>query len=119
MILNQSLKLCAQISSTASSGCHVHVDFADWTNANELNAPDTNRSLVVSAVTVDILAAPISNPKREPTRVIVHNPDSLSAIVRIFTTDGTTARDEVRRTLTTLQSLCWEKYTGWYVLATS
>ena len=120
MILDGSLKLEIAMSSTAStSQPEIHVNYFDWNPANQPTLPSYIRTATNNVTDVTILAAPPTNPRREIQRIQVFNKDTASQIFTVKTDDGSTERILVKRTLTTLQSLCFEKGTGWYILATS
>ena len=117
MILNKTLSLQAILAgAVAANQPEVHVDYVDWNNAGEQTPPATYRIALDSANDVTILAAPVANPVREPLRVIIYNKDTATVVVTVKTDDGTTEYIEVKQSVTTLKSLCWEKGVGWYVL---
>ena len=120
MILDTTLKLEAVLAgAVAANQPEVHVDYVDWSKDMEQTAPAAYRVALNSTTDVTILAAPVQNPKREPIEVNIYNKDTASVQVTVKTDDGTTERIIVRRTLTTLQTLCWKRNVGWFVLATS
>jgi hypothetical protein len=116
MILTASLKLEAILAGTVSaSQPEVHVDYVDWTVEGVVTRPATFRVALNNANDVTILAAPSSNNTvREPVRVIIYNKDTSSITVTVKTDDGVTEFIEVKQTVVTLKSLCWEKSVGWY-----
>lgn len=120
MILNLSTRLEAVLAgAVAANQPEVHVDYSDWNQLGERSAPDSFRVALNGATDVTILAAPVGSPKREPIEVNIYNKDTASVVVTVKTDDGTTERIIVRRTLTTLQTLCWKTNVGWFVLATA
>ena len=120
MILDLSLRLEAVLAAAvAANQPEVTVDYLDWNSEAQSTTPAVARTALNSTTDVTILAAPVLNPKRDIQRVTIYNKDTASVQVTVKTDDGTTERILVRRTLTTLQSLCFEKNAGWYVLATS
>lgn len=120
MILDLSTKLEAVLAgAVAANQPEAHVDYIDWNQNGEPTPPAFTRAQLNSTTDVTILAAPTSNPKREVTQVTIYNKDTASVTVTVKTDDGTTERIVLKRTLTTLQSLMYERGTGWYVLATS
>lgn len=120
MILDISTRIEAVLAGAVSANQpEVHVDYVDWNQQGEQTPPASFRSALNSTTDVTILAAPVVNPKREPIEVNIYNKDTASVVVTVKTDDGTTERIIVRRTLTTLQTLCWKRNVGWFVLATA
>lgn len=117
MILDSTLKLEVVLAgAVAANQPEVHVDYFDWNKDGEQTKPATSRSAANNTSDVTILAAPPSGFVREPTRVVIYNKDTASVTAIVKTDDGTTQRIEVKQTISTLHSLCWEKNVGWYIL---
>ena len=120
MILDTTLKLEAVLAGAVSANQpEYHVDYVDRNTAGEETMPAFSRGALNSASDVTILSAPTSNtPRREIQRISIYNKDTASITVTIKTDDGTTERILIRKTIGTLDSLCWEKGLGWYTTAT-
>jgi hypothetical protein len=117
MILDTATKLEAVlVGAVSASQPEVHVDYKDWSVANEETSPQYTRSALNSTTDVTILAAPVNNPKREVTEVSIYNKDSASVTVIVKTDDGTTERIITRVTLATLETLFYGKMQGWYAI---
>ena len=117
MILTSIMKLEAVLAgAVATTQPEVHVDYIDWNLNNEPTRPAPFRVALNSTTDVTILPAPPTNPIREPLRVVIFNKDTASITVTVKTDDGTTEFIEVKQTLTSLQSICWEKTIGWYTI---
>ena len=120
MILDISTSLqCILAGAVSANQPEVHVDYVDWTPEGVRTPPASFRTALNSATDVTILAAPVSNPKREPIEVNIYNKVTASVVVTVKTDDGTTERIILKRTLTTLQTLVWKSNVGWFVLATA
>ena len=114
MILNAGLKLEIVLTAAKTTNdMDVTVDFLDYDKHNIPTVPDTVRTASNGTTDVTILAAP-TNPRREPLRICIYNADTADKIAIIKTDDGTTQRVDVRRSITTLTSLIWERKVGWY-----
>lgn len=116
MILNQTLTLEAVLySESAVYQPEVTVDYVDWYSTGETTLPQTYRSALNGLTDVTILAAPSQQTQaREVIRVSLYNKDTVSVLVTIKTTDGTTDRIISKQTLDTLETLHFEKDRGWY-----
>lgn len=118
MILDATLRLEAVLAgAVAANQPEVHVDYIDWNNENVSTIPSTSRAALNSTTDVTILATPVSNPRREPTRISIYNKDTASITVTVKTDDGTTERIIIKSTVPTLKSLMWEQSVGWYQTA--
>lgn len=117
MILDDTtLKLEAVLTgAVAANQPEVHVDYKVWNAEGTTSRPATYRTALNSTTDVTILAAPTTKGYvLEPMRVVIYNKDTASVTVIVKTDNGTTERIEVRQTVTTLKSLCWEQGVGWY-----
>ena len=120
MILVPGTKLEAVLAGAVTANQpEAHVDYVDYNLQGEKTAPSPYRSALNSTTDVTILAAPATNPSREPIEVNIYNKDTASVTVTVKTDDGTTERIIVRRTLTTLQTLQWKTNIAWTVIATA
>lgn len=118
MILDPTLKLEAVLAGAVSANQpEVHVDFVDYNNEGVPTLPSDFRVALNSASDVTILAAP-TLPRREVLRISIYNKDTASITVTVKTDDSTTERIIIKKTIGTLDSLCWEKGLGWYTTAT-
>jgi hypothetical protein len=116
MILDSTLRLEAVLAgAVATNQPNVHTHFIDYNPAGEKSRPVTSRNLLNSTTDVIIAAAPRADVIRELERVSVYNRDTASVTVLIKTDNGTTEHPIIRTVLTTLQTLHFEKGTGWYV----
>lgn len=117
MILVPLLKLEAVLAgAVAANQPEVHVDYIDYNKSGQIVQPSPFRVALNSTTDVTILAAPVVNQRREVVCLTIYNKDTASVTATVKTDDGTTERIMVRKTLATLESLCWEKGVGWYVL---
>lgn len=121
MILdNTLLKLEAVLAGAVSANQpEVHVDYFVWNNkAGEATTkPASFRTALNSTTDVTILAAPTSQGYvLEPVRIVIYNKDTATITVIVKTDNGTTEYIEIKQTIATLKSLCWEKGVGWYVI---
>ena len=115
-----SIKLEAVLAGAiATSQPEYHVDYIEYNNEGLPTIPqDPSRGALNSTTDVTILAAPVNNPRREILRISLYNKDTASVTFIVKTDDGTTERILIRKTIGTLDSLCWEKTLGWYTTAT-
>lgn len=119
MILDStSLKLEAVLAGAITTNQpEVTVDYVQWNLNGEKTKPATFRTALNSGTDVTILAAPTTvGFVVEPMSISIYNKDTVNVIVTIKTDDGSTERIMKKHTLTTTQSLLWEKAVGWYVL---
>jgi hypothetical protein len=112
-----SIKLEAVLAGAVSANQpEYHVDYIDWTNDNQQTIPnEPSRGALNSTTDVTILTAPTNNPRREIQRISIYNKDTASVTVTVKTDDGTTERIIIKKTVATLDSLCWERGRGWYM----
>ena len=117
MILDTNLRLELKKDAAASaSEPEFHVDYVDWSREGKESSPAVSRGALSASADVVILAAPgDNNPRREPIRFTVYNKDTASHSFTLKTDDGTTERIITRQTLLTLETLSWEKGSGWQV----
>ncbi len=118
MILDRINKLEAVLAGAVSANQpEVMVDYIDWNPAGQSTPPAQIRSALNSASDVTILDTPATktqNQSREPIRISIYNKDTAAVTVTVKTDDGTTERIIIKATLQTLESLHWEKNSGWY-----
>ena len=116
MILNGTLmKLEAVLAgAVAANQPEVTVDYIDWNPQGAPTPPAQFRVALNSTTDVTILAAPVGNPTREPIRIAIYNKDTASVTVTVKTDDGTTERIIMKKVLATLETLHFEKGSGWY-----
>ena len=118
MILDKTtISLQAALAGAVSaSEPEIHVDYLVWNNEGLPTKPASTRSVMTGATDVTILAAPTTQGYvHEPVGISIYNKDTASVVVTVKTDDGT-ERIIIKKTLTTLQSLCWDKNVGWYVI---
>jgi len=111
-----NLKLEAVLAgAVAANQPEVHVDYIPWNIDGTQGKPATFRTALNSGTDVTILAAPTKQGVvLEVTRLEIYNKDTASVTCTVKTDDGTTERIKVKQTVTTLQTLAWEKDVGWY-----
>jgi len=118
MILDKTtLKLEAVLAGAISANQpEATVTYVTWNNDGVPTKPGTFRAALNSTTDVTILAAPGQQGwVLEPISIAIYNKDTASVTVIVKTDDGT-ERILVRQTLATLESLCWDKGVGWYVM---
>lgn len=119
MILDTTIRLEAVLAGAVSANQpEVHVDYIDWAITGLPTNPIPSRTQLNSTTDVTILAAPTVAKAREIQRIAIYNKDTASVTVTVKTDDGTTERIIIKKTIGTLDSLCWEKGLGWYTTAT-
>lgn len=115
MILDRITKLEAVLTTAKTTNdMDVTIDYVDYNVEGKLTLPATYRTSTDGTTDVTILAATVANPVREPLRVVIYNKDTADKTVLVKTDDGTNEKVEVKKTITTLTTLIWEKATGWY-----
>lgn len=116
MILTTSIKLEAVLSGAiTTSQPEYEVDYIDYNNDNAPTFPSPSSGALNNTTDVEILGAPVNNPRREVLRISIYNKDTVSATVTVKRDDGT-ERILKKVTLLTLESLNFEKGRGWYCL---
>ena len=117
MILDTTLKLEIVLTAAKTTNdMDVTVDYFDWNKSGNPTPPASYRTASNGTSDVTILAAPVSNPVREPTKISIYNKDTASKIVIVKTDDGTTEKIEARITIPTLNAAVWEKLSGWQII---
>ena len=118
MILDSTLRLEIVLTAAKTTNdMDVTVDYQAWIVEGKPTKPGTFRVASNGVTDVVILAAPlVVGTILEPLRITIYNKDTADKIAIIKTDNGTTEFIEVRRTVTTLTSLMWEKATGWYTI---
>lgn len=119
MILDQNTKLEAVLSGAPSANQpEFHVDSIDYNNANDPTVPTPARGELTGGTDVTLLAAAQApNIRREVEHLSIYNKDTATVTVFVKTDDGTNERIIGRVSLATLETLHYEKDTGWYVTA--
>ena len=116
MILDTTLKLEIILTAAKTTNdMNVTVDYRDWNKQGLETPPATFRVTSNGTTAVTILAAPVQNPLRDPSRIAVYNADTATKTVRIRTNDGTTAYIDIEYALPSLKSLIWSRRTEWIV----
>ena len=118
MILDSLLRLEAVLGGAVSANQpEVHVDYVDYNVRSEATLPSYFRVALNSTTDVTILAAPVvPNQRREVVRLNVYNKDTATIVLTIKTDNGTTEFIQFKQSLLTLQTFCWEKGVGAYVI---
>lgn len=102
--------------AVAANQPEAHVVYVTWNVDGKPSKPAQSRTALNSNTDVNILTAPgINGHVREPIRISIYNKDTASVLLIVKTDDGT-ERIIIRQTLLTLESLHWEKGSGWQVL---
>ena len=117
MLLDRLLSLEAVLAGSVSANqLDVHVVYRDWTPEGEPAPPYFERTSTNSATAVTILSAPVLNPQREIQSLSIYNADtSTHHIVAIKTVSATVSSTIVNLTVSTLQTLHYERGVGWYI----
>lgn len=117
MIFDSNIRMEAVLNtSTSTTQLSYHVSFRDRNKNGEYAEPGLKRGATNNSTAVIILEAPgDNNPRREVESLTVYNSDFVPAVVTIQSSDGTTARPIVRKTLLTTEALVWTKSAGWQV----
>lgn len=114
MILNQLTALQVVLTAAKTTNdMDVTVEYLEWVDGKP-SQPQTFRVATNGSTDVTILSAPQVGRYREPLRVCIYNRDTADKIVIVKTDDGSAEFIEVRRPVTTVTSLVWEKDVGWY-----
>lgn len=116
MILDSTLRLEIVLTAAKTTNdMDVTVDYIAWNADGRPTTPRPFRVASNGVTDVTILAAPIVvGMIFEPMRIAIYNRDTADKIAIVKTDNGTTEFIEVRRTITTLTTLMWEKNVGWY-----
>lgn len=119
MILDNSIKLEGVLAGAVSANQpEFHVDYTVWNVQGAETRPEPARGALNSTNDVTLLAAATTqNERRQINGIWIYNKDTASVTVILKTDDGTTERIIARRTLLTLQTLCWERAIGFYFLS--
>lgn len=116
MLLIPSIRLEAVLGgAVATSQPEFHVDYMDVNLAGVETKELMVRGALNSTTDVVLLAAPEQAFVRRITRMTIYNKDTASVLVTVKTDDGTTERIYLKQTLATLESLHWERNSGWQV----
>jgi len=118
MILDSSLNLEAVLGGAVTANQpEVHVDYLIWNADGTVTPPQPSRTVLNSTTDVTILAAPATNAFYfEVVNLSIYNKDTASATVIVKTDDGSNERIICKVTLSTLETLHYQKDRGWYVI---
>ena len=117
MILDRTLHLETVLAGAIDTEqLDVHVVYQDWNSEGELIAPAITRATTNGTTVVTILDAPVANPKTEVQSLSIYNADtSTHHIVAVKTVSATVSSTIVNLTVSTLQTLHYERGVGWYI----
>lgn len=98
MILLTSTSDKIQITTSTAAVLDVHISFIDYSGTTI--TPGRQNTTITGATTTDVLASPGSSTQRNVKCIVVRNTDaSLSDVVTVIHTDGSTAIDLTVKTL--------------------
>ena len=106
-------------TSTAVGGAQPagHIDYVSWNIEGLQTKPNITTFSLISSAAIDLLAGPaLAGTVHEVIRLGMLNNCSTAVTTVIFVDDGVTTRVLSRTSLTTTQSLNFERGTGWYVI---
>jgi hypothetical protein len=115
MILLTSTSDKLQITTSTAAVLDVHVSYIDY-NGTTIT-PGRQNTIITGATTTDVVASPVSSVQRNIKSIVVRNTDaSLTDVITLIHTDGTSAIDLTQKTLLSGYELSYFDETGFSVV---
>lgn len=113
MLLLNSVSDLIQVQTSAAGSVEVHASWVD--NASGTITPGrTNTADITTATTTTVVASPAASTTRNVRHLNIHNESAtITNIIDVIHTDGTTTHDLIRCTLLPEESLIFNQEGNW------
>lgn len=117
MILTPSYSLRVVLGGAITTNqLDCSADYFDYVQDNTTGKPGCVMIATDNGTEVTLVSAPTQSSIRQINAMRVHNKDTVNATVTVKYDDGATEWIVIKSTLTTGQSLHYERSNGWQVL---